>query len=60
MSGPRALAPGVRRVGKLDAGTLKLEATFSIVAISSVHPSRACMNAADTPEHKRLWLGGRS
>jgi uncharacterized protein (TIGR00645 family) len=43
-------------VGKLDAGTLKLKVSSSIVAISSIHLLKSFMNIANIDNTKLLWL----
>ncbi len=43
-------------VGKLDAGTLKLKVSSSIVAISSIHLLKSFMNAQQVNNDKLMWL----
>ncbi len=43
-------------VGKLDAGTLKLKVSSSIVAISSIHLLKSFMNAQQVGNDKLMWL----
>ena len=43
-------------IGKLDAGTLKLKVSASIVAISSIHLLKAFMNVKNIDNSKLIWL----
>ncbi|MGE0419071.1 MAG: TIGR00645 family protein [Acetobacteraceae bacterium] len=43
-------------LGKLDAGTLKLKVSASIVAISAIELLKNYMRATDTPNDKLMWM----